>query len=212
MKRLRIGVVVSGLVVAGVSLSTLQRAEAQAPAANGGPANPPSQSVAPQAPAAAADKAKLVQENYVAIQKIAAANRESDPTLKKIFEDMDQQAKSFRTAVDEKVIAKTPEGAALVKKDKTLAASIETLSKALKEKQQERMTLLQKRSELMTKSISNPDFQAISKANADATRVLQEQLLAQVAKMSAEGKKLVDERAALLAPVAKPAAPAPAAH
>jgi hypothetical protein len=74
------------------------------------------------------------------------------------------------------------------------------------------MTLLQKRSELMTKSISNPDFQAISKANADATRVLQEQLLAQVAKMSAEGKKLVDERAALLAPVAKPAAPAPAAH
>lgn len=212
MKRLGVGVVVSGLALAGVSLIILQQAEAQSPAANGAPANPPSQTVAPQAPSAAADKAKLVQENYLAIQKIAGANRESDPALKKIFEDLDKQSKSFRTAVDEKVIAKTPEGAALVKKDKALAVAIEGLTEKLKEKQQERMTLLQQRSELMTKSVSNPDFQALSKANADATRALQEQLFAEVAKISPEGKKLVDERAALLGSVAKPVAPAPAAH
>jgi hypothetical protein len=207
MKKRGIGVVVSGIALVGVSLPVLHRAEAQGPAANGAPANPSTQAAAPQASSAAADKAKLVQENYLAIQRIAAANRESDPILKKIFEDMDAQSKSFRASVDEQVIAKTPEGAALVKKDRALSKSIDELTKTLKEKQQERMTVLQKRSEMMAKSISNPEFQALSKANAEATKALQDKLLAQVEKVSPEGKRLVDERATLLAPPAKPAAP-----
>lgn len=205
MSKTRIGVVVAGCLIAAVSVGVLSNTEAEGPAQSTAPATAPFQGgVAPAAPVGA-ESARLMQDNYAAIQKIANANRESNPTLKKIYQDMESQAKSYRSAVDEKVLAKDPEGAALVKKDKSLAASIETITKTLREKQQERVALMQKRNELLAKYAQNAELQSLAKTNAEAVRGLNDQLIRAVGEISEEGKKLVDERARLQSAVAKPA-------
>jgi hypothetical protein len=205
MSRARLGVVVAGCLIAGVSVGVLSNTEAEGPAQSATPVAAPSQSGVVSAAPVGAESARLMQENYTAIQKIANANRETNPTLKKIFQDMESQAKSYRSAVDDKVLSKDAEGAALVKKDKSLAASIETITKTLKEKQQERVVLMQKRSELLAKYAQNSDLQTLAKANAEAVRGLNDQLIRAVGEVSEDGKKLVDERARLQGTVAKPA-------
>jgi uncharacterized protein YaaR (DUF327 family) len=208
MKQARNGAVIAGIVLMGASVALLSRSEAEGPAASGAPVSPaaPNAAPAPFAPAAP-ETVRLLQENYVAIQKIVNANKESNPALKKVVDDIDAQGKSFRSAVDEKVISKDPEGAALIKKDRSLSASIDVLTRELKEKQQERIAVLQKRAEIMTKNAKNAEFQALSKANAEATRALNDQLMQVVGQISAEGRALVDERARLQAPAAKPVVP-----
>lgn len=205
MSRTRIGVVAAGCLIAGVSVGVLSNTEAEGPAQSAAPATSPSQGgAAPVAPVGA-ESARLMQDNYAAIQKIANANRESNPTLKKIYQDMESQAKSYRSAVDEKVLAKDPEGAALAKKDRSLSASIDTITKTLREKQQERVALMQKRNELLAKYAQNAELQSLAKTNAEAVRGLNEQLIRAVGEVSEEGKRLVDERAKLQSSVAKPA-------
>lgn len=155
---------------------------------------------------------QAIQDNNLAIQRFVGSQRQTNVALNTVMGKLAEQGNAFRVSVDQKVLSKNKDGAALIKKEKAIRDELAALAEKTKAKQAELAVLVPQRGEQLQKLTKDPDYLALVAQNSQITKTLNEEMFSIVAQISDEGKKLVEERNRLIAlqnpSSVKPQAPA----